>query len=190
MNNKGFTLVEVIMTLVILSLIMGIAVYGIMGTINNSKNKGEEIFVEKLMTAIDEYVGLKGSSLSADGTSEYEFGKCYESGCYDVESDSYLEGENDEKTYYLVKAKKLESIKVSDLIAEGLLDEDSIVNPSNDKKCFVTKDPEIKFFKDSDYVYYYYVDLRGNNTDCEISGKNAIINTLPESLKKKVQGIL
>jgi len=99
MNNKGFTLVEVIMTLVILSLIMGIAVYGIMGTINNSKNKGEEIFVEKLMTAIDEYVGLKGSSLSADGTSEYEFGKCYESGCYDVESDSYLEGEPFNPTY-------------------------------------------------------------------------------------------
>ena len=190
MNNKGFTLVEVLATIVILSIIAGVATYGIMGTVDSSKNKGEEIFVDNLKTAIDEYISNNSSSFTVDTSIEYEFGKCYETGCYNEETDSYTVGEDGGKTFYMVKAYRLSSIRINDLILEGFIDKDSIVNPSNNKKCFESKNPEIKVFRDEDYVYYYYVDLSGDKTDCELSNKIAVIDTLPKSLKKKVQGIL
>ena len=69
MNNKGFTLIELLATIVILSLVMGISASGIMGVINQSKARGEKLFVSKLSKSIDDYINLKGSSMVQSGTS-------------------------------------------------------------------------------------------------------------------------
>ena len=62
LNSKGFTLVELLATIVILAIISGIATYGVIGAINKSKAKSEQIFVDKLSNLIDDYLDLNPPS--------------------------------------------------------------------------------------------------------------------------------
>lgn len=168
MNKKGFTLVELVAVIAILTVVFGIAGYNVIGIINNSKKKSEKIFVDGISTYIDEYITLYGSSLVREGTNVYKFNKCVDSSCHD-ESE--------------ISAYEMKSINMKDLIDKNLVTENRFVNPVNKLDCLMglrdDKIPVIRIFKDTDYVYYYYVDLRGGNTNCEISEENGIINTLP-----------
>lgn len=174
MNNKGFTLIELLATIAILGLVLGIAGISVANTINNSKTRSEKLFVEELSKSIDDYIDLKGSTWIKFGE-EVTFDKCKDKEC--------------KNTYqvigYQVKKSDGSSIYLKDLVDEHLVDEAKIVNPRNKLKCLDGKNPEIKVFKDKDYVYYYYVDLSGNNTSCKIE-ENNIINTLPKTLSEKV----
>lgn len=193
MNNKGFTLVEVLATVVILGLVMGIAVYGINGTINNSKNRTEELFVERIKDSIDNYLELNGSLLSESSgvNSNLSFCKCIKADCYDADTDSCILEEEDEdgfkikKGYYAI-ANELDSITFDDLVNENFLDRPKVVNPANKKACLNGVNPVIRIFRDNDFVYYYYVDLSGENTSCELGDSVSIIDTLSDSLRKKV----
>ena len=178
MGRKGFTLVELIATVAIVSLVLGIAGYSVIGIINNSNNRSEEVFVEKIDNAIFEYVGLYGGKLKK-GNVSYEFNKCLLLSC-DAE-DKYEKV----KVYELFNSNS-QMVKLSVLLDENFFDNDKLVNPVNKENCLVDKNPDIRIFRDDDYVYYYYVDLRGNNTNCGISDENGIINTLPDELKIKV----
>ena len=177
MNNKGFTLVELLAVIVILSLVMGIASYGVLSAIESSKNSSEKIFVEKIGGLIDEYLALKGSRLGLKN-SDNPILWCKKGSCSSDNSDL-------DSTY------ELNSFSFNDIIDEDLIDEDQIVNSRNKKNCFGngsnnSKNPIVRVFRDSDYVYYYYVDLRGNKTYCEVSNDNGVINTLPSNLRGKV----
>lgn len=166
MNQKGFTLIELLATIVILSIVMGIASVGVTSYIKTSKAKSEKIYVEKVSNLIDDYIDLKGSGLSKT-TNHYTFKKCDPSRCEDVE------------------ATELESIYLNDLITANLVLKEDMINPKNKENCLDDeKNPEVKIYKDSDYVYYYYVDLSGNNTSCDISKENSLINSLPDNLIK------
>ena len=55
MNNKGFTLVELIATIVILALVMGIASYAITGLITSSKQKNYDLLVTSVKDAAESY---------------------------------------------------------------------------------------------------------------------------------------
>lgn len=181
MNNKGFTLVEVLATVVILGLVMGIGITSVSNAINNSKNTSEDIFVDKFKDAIIQYLDLYGIELGVKNTSKYTFNKCIKGGCYDEGSDTYING-----TYYSSEAIELNSLKVSSLIDKGILTESSIVNPANKKKCFNGIDPSIRVFRDDDFVYYFYINLGGGNNTCRISSPNSIITTLPKALADEV----
>ena len=177
MNKKGFTLVELIATIVLMSLVLGIGGYSVVGIINNAKNKNEEIFVKKISVAIDEYISLYGSSfVDNDVYQEYTIYKCKYSSCNDNE-ESKREVFVDE-----IYAPELENgFKLSVLLEENLFSDNKLINPVNKLNCLEDgKDPIIRVFKDSDYVYYYYVDLREGNTSCDISSENGIISTLPD----------
>ena len=54
-NNKGFTLVELIATVVILSLVITIGATSITGIINNSKEKDYELLVKEIKNATEEF---------------------------------------------------------------------------------------------------------------------------------------
>lgn len=166
MNNKGFTLVELLATIVILGLIMGIASVGVTSAIRSSKLRSEGIFVEKVGRLIDDYVGLYGSSLEIKRT--FWLSKC---------------DDCDE----MVQVYELESISLRDLVDKKLVDESSMVNPGNKKRCLDgTNGPEVRIFKDEDYVSYYYVDLSGDATSCDISEENGTLNTLPTGWLEEV----
>ena len=75
LNNKGYTLVELLATIVVIAVIMGIATNGVISVIKTSRIKSEKIFVDSLETAIEGYLSVKGSSIEVidDGT---DFIKC------------------------------------------------------------------------------------------------------------------
>ena len=50
-NNKGFTLIEVLAVIALIALIGGIAIPNVLNTINTSKNKSEEMMIENIKTA-------------------------------------------------------------------------------------------------------------------------------------------
>lgn len=54
-NNKGFTLIELIATLVLLVLVMGIGVFSITKIIENSKNKDYELLIKNIKDASEVY---------------------------------------------------------------------------------------------------------------------------------------
>lgn len=176
MNNKGFTLVEMLATIVILGIIMGIASTSVINSINTSKNKSEKIFTDKVANLIDDYLNLYGNSLSKTKkltTENRQYEKCEDSGCNNI---------------HKVDVYQLKSIYLKDLVDKQIIEEDKLINPSNKKKCLQNgaKGPEIKIYKDSDYVYYYSTDL--SKSSCGIKSENGIINTVPDTLKDLING--
>lgn len=181
MNKKGFTLVEMIAVVAIIGIVFGIASYSVIGIINSSRKKSEAVFVDGISTYIDEYITLYGSTLARkkDDTG-FKFDKCKVKVC---EGNSCMCSE--------VYAYEYNSVSLQELIIKELVTEGKFVNPVNKLDCLAglaEEDiPAIRIFKDSDYVYYYYVNL--SNTSCEISSDNSVINTLPEELKNKIEGL-
>ena len=178
MNRKGFTLIELLATIAILAIIGGIATISVISTINNSKLKSEQVFIEKISNLIDDYLDLNPPTKSVGETISFE--KCKDANC----SEKYT------VTATLMKKNvstgEDDSIYIKDLITANLVESDQLVNPKNKEQCFISANPEIIVYKDSDYVYHYYVDLKGTNTDCDISDENGFINILPDNLKSKV----
>lgn len=173
MNNKGFTLIELLATIVILSLVLGISVSSVTGAIKQSRVRSERLFVEKLGKSIDDYIDLNGTKWHQVGDG-YLFSKKNNIG-----NSTY------EVVCYLLKKSDGESIKIMDLVHEGLIDDAKFINPKNKKKCFDEDyNPEIKVYKDSDYVYYYSVNLSSNQ--CDLSEDVLQINTLPDAVKSQV----
>lgn len=171
MNRKGFTLIELLATIVILSIIGGIATYGVINTINTSKLKSEKIFVDKLSNLIDDYLDLYSPTIKTGNS--YSFVKCKNIDCSENYSITAIQ---------MLKANG-EVIKISDLVDKHIINYEDLVNPKNKEKCFDNNaNPEIVVYKDSDYVYHYYVDLSNTNTKCDITLENALINNMPKKL--------
>ena len=169
MNNKGFTLIELLATIVILSLVMGISAYGVTGAINNSKARGEKLFVENLGKSISSYIELHGSALKQTGGEVAKFSKKNNIG-----NSTY------EVSLYQLK-KGNDNLRIMDLVNDGIVDEAKLVNPKNKKRCFNSShNPEIEIYRDTDYVYYYSVSLENNQ--CDLSNDNLIISTLPQGV--------
>lgn len=55
LDNKGFTLVELLATIILLSIIVGIAGYSITTVISNSKEKDYQLFVKEIKSAVELY---------------------------------------------------------------------------------------------------------------------------------------
>ena len=55
MNRKGFTLVELLATIIVLALVMGIASYSIIKIMKNSKEKNYELLITNIKDAAEAY---------------------------------------------------------------------------------------------------------------------------------------
>lgn len=70
MNNKGFTLVELLVTLVLLGIIATISITGVISVMNNSKNSEYKVLLKNIDTGAKmfyedcEYGSLRGKKLS------------------------------------------------------------------------------------------------------------------------------
>lgn len=138
-NRKGFTLIELIAVIVILSIILIVAVPNLIETYKQSKLKSEGMFVKQLTKSIESYVSLNGSNL------EYtDFGEAKKS----------LTVEDTDKSYTVKISKS--TIKIQDIIDSNIIEENEYRNPGNkDKKC--DKEAEIEVYRDSDYVYCHKI---------------------------------
>lgn len=177
MNNKGFTLIELLATIVLISILGGIATVSVISVINTSKNKSEKIFVDKIGNAIESYLSLNSSSFTKknDGLSgnfNKSTGRKNEDGSDATRSVGFREYEG-------------KSLKI--LNDENFISTDGFINPKNKKTCFNDSNyPNIRVFRDGDYVTYYYVSLKNNN--CDINEENLIITNIPKSLCDVLEG--
>ena len=188
MNNKGFTLVELLATIVILGVIMGIASYGVITAINNSKIKSERLFTEKIGDAIQGYLYYSASKELTEIESTYTFTKCTK-----LKSNGECEEEknvNAKELKEITEGNTYNDVVLSKITNNSLktLNKNDLINPKTKMNCVEGKDPTIRVFKDSDYVYYYYLDLSGDKTSCEISDENAIVTNIPKGLCTVLSG--
>ncbi|MBR3161250.1 MAG: type II secretion system protein [Bacilli bacterium] len=178
MNNKGYTLVELLATIVILGVIMGIATYGVIGVINRSKEKSERIFLNKLEDVIKTYIDENRfiSSWSASESVGF-FQKCRrvngDGTCYEDEEETV--------NFSKVSVSGNNYFYLKELEQEKYIQGGKIINPKNKEKCLSDgNETEVLLYKDSDSVYYYYVDLKDNS--CDINNDNTIITNIPKNM--------
>ncbi len=181
MNNRGYTLVELLATIVILGLVMGIATYGVIGVINISKERSEKIFVDNLEAVINTYINEK--RLNGDWITN-NTGKVFDK-CRRIKEEDgscYSEEDKSEVELYEVKDSSGNDIKLNVLEDEKYIQGGKIINSRNNKVCLEglssEEIPKILLYKDSDTVYYYYIDLSG----CIVGEENAIISNIPKNM--------
>lgn len=139
MNRKGFTLVELLATIVVLGIITSITVVQINKNIKNTKDKTEELFVKTLEDGLSMY--LDDSNLKR--------GNFTDTGCF-VNKTRWS---RDVKLYMINKTFK-------DVINSEYspLSQNDLVNPANKKVgCNNGENIPVVIYRDEDYVYYYQV---------------------------------
>lgn len=77
MNKKGFTLIELIATIVIMALILIMVMPSITALINNNEDKSYEYYGDSLMEAAEIFVGREGEDITSLGTLNF-------TGCIDI----------------------------------------------------------------------------------------------------------
>lgn len=166
MNRKGFTLLELLTTFVILGFIVLVSVFSISRAFNITKKKSEDVFVETIKDAMEMY-------LTSDDVKKLEF----TTECRNTLNKSF----GDRKVY-----KKV--ITFNDVIYSEYkpIATSDFVNPANeDVQCNVNA--SLTIYRDEDYVYYYSVSkssfgcLKNVSADEETGVEyKSIISNLPE----------
>lgn len=157
MNKKGFTLVELLATLVILGIVTSLTIIGLNINTNNTKKKTEEIFIGTIKDAIKMYLDSDARKLK-----------------YDIEVCTISKALNDSVKVYKTSSVTLDTIinsKYSPLLNEDL------VNPNNeDANCNINASVDI--YRDEDYVYYY--KMKKGELNCLTIDLDGYITNLPE----------
>ena len=169
MNNKGFTLVELLAVIVLLSIIAGIVITSNNVNLDKTKKNSEEIFVKTIKDSISVYLANEPEELK-----------------FSIECDNILEKKHgDIKVYkatYYKSGISRDYLNFDDIINSIYhpIDEDDFINPANeDVSC--NRDVIIDVYRDEDYIYYYSVDKNSMNCLKNIDGDYSnTINNLPK----------
>ena len=180
MNNKGFTLVEMLAVIVILAAVGGIATYGVTRAINISKEKTEDVFIEKISDSIDGYIGLNYRNTTSNSylireniNSAISFEKKISSNEDLISGNIVSQSTNVwEVKLYNKETEIYSNLQLQDILDANITESKNLVNPKNNKQC---TNADIAIYMDSDSVFYYYTKL-----DCFTDNK--IVNTLPKEL--------
>ena len=180
MNNRGFTLVEMLATVVILGIVMGIATYGVIGVINSSKEKSEDVFVSKLENVIQTYISDNRFNWG-NGANVGKFNKCRR---VQDDGECYLDEAVLTNFYKVIinnNSSEDNMFPLSELADDKYMQGGKIINPKNKLDCLSNdKDIDVLLYKDDDSVYYYYADL--SNLSCDISDDNKIITNISKNM--------
>lgn len=121
-NNKGFTLVELIAAIVLLSLVVGITSYSIIGIINRNKEENYNLLIKNINSAAETYY------------QECRYSNNDMINCNKIENDEYKISLGDLVNYGFLKG--------NEKIKEGIdKDKYTIVNPldnTNISNCEIT----------------------------------------------------
>jgi prepilin-type N-terminal cleavage/methylation domain-containing protein len=155
MNNKGFTFVELLATLVVLGIVMSIVMVSVNGGFGDAKNKTEDVFVDTIKDAMDMYLNSNAKDLSFSNLCSNKLNKSH----------------GDISVYKV-------TTKFSEVINSKYkpITQKDLVNPANEMKCRNASLININVYRDKDFVYYYSIDK--SQFDClKQTGK---ISNLPE----------
>lgn len=143
LNKKGFTLIELIAVIVILSIILVFVVPNLLDTYKRSKLKTEKAFVDQLAKGIESYITLYSNEMSfskVDGSFVKEI----------------TDKRSDKQIYYVDVYQA--NITVENIINKNIIESSEYINPGNrgdnTKKCKPETDT-ITVYRDSDYVYCF-----------------------------------
>ena len=180
MNRKGFTLIEVLATIVIISILGAVAYTGVTSYIKTSKEKAEDKFLDEIKSEIDSYISLNSAALKQVGEKKkfdkvvVKKGGTSKTNQAEVKKEAFFW----QVKIYDAEKKDFVNLKFGDLIT-NLKMTDKFQNPNTGKIC--SNDINIEIYKDSDHVYYYCVNMKEATTGCP-SSKN--IDTRSDELKK------
>ncbi len=139
LNKKGFTLIELIAVIVILSIILVFVVPNLLDTYKRSKLKTEKAFVDQLSKGIESYITLYSNEMSfskVDGNFVKE-----------------ITDNRSDKPSYDVNVYKVD-IKVKDIIKNNIIEASEYRNPGN-REATCSQDAIIYIYRDSDFVYCF-----------------------------------
>lgn len=162
MNKKGFTLVELLATLIVLGLVVGLVVTGLSLDVKKTKEKAEQVFVETIEDALEMYIDSDAKNLTFSQSPICSVNKSLKT---DV-------------NIYIVNR----SVSLRDVIQSKYspLNVKDFVNPNNEKvECYL--DSEVYIFRDEDYVYYY--NVLKDDINCLTLDLDGAITNLPESCR-------
>lgn len=161
MNNKGFTLIELMATLVVLGIIVAITFVILNVDFQKTKEKTEEIFVDTIKDALDIYLDSNAKSLN-----------------FDTECSTKLNKSHGDVSVYKA-ITDFSAVINSDYHP---ITQNDLVNPADeDTNCTDAEDIEISIYRDGDYVYYYKVLKSEFGCLLNASGEySSLISNLPE----------
>ena len=168
MNKKGFTLVELLATIVILGILFGITLVLVNGGFGNAKEKSEDVFVKTISDALDIYIDTDARKLHFDSEPVCYIDKTHGKSNVYAAVDSGI-------TFNNVINSSYSPITLNDLH-----------NPANKNKehyeCSATG--RLYIYRDDDYVYYYKINK--GSFECLNQNTNEDITNLPEC--KRIPG--
>lgn len=167
MNNKGFTLVELLATLVILSIVIGITITTMNLNFRDTKEKTEDVFVDTIRDAIDVYLDSDAKSLTFVPLIKDNGDECVI-----------------RKKYGNVKVEKAE-VTFGDIMGSKYrpLSDSDLVNPANENvSCGLPEDIQVTIYRDKDYVYYYSV----NKGEFALDGKASCLLNNSSKVKETI----
>ena len=171
MNNKGFTLVELLAVIVVLGIITGIVIVSSNVDFGKAKSKTEDIYVKTLEDALKIYLDSDAKKLSYGSTSVFSLSKTHGS-------------VNLYKNTTSITFNNIINSDYSPLVASDL------VNPNNEE-AICNKNAPVTIFRDGDYVYYYLMKksdfqcLKNVNIDDSMDIINYITNLPCDYLQSK-----
>ena len=151
MNKKGFTLVELLATLVILGIVVGITIVSVTSSFRNAKDKTEDVFVNTLEDALDMYLDSDANRLKFSNNEFCTISKksgdvrVYKSTDY-ISFKNIITSRNDATND---EEKRINS-------SYSPLAEQDLVNPANEEVA-CNSNVSVEIYRDDDYVYYYKV---------------------------------
>ena len=157
MNRKGFTMIELLATLLILSVVIGITVYSLSSIFSKTKEKTEDVFLGTIKDSLDIY-------LTSSNAKSLNF---------NITCSNVLK-----KTYGDVSVYKAVTTFQAVIDSEYKpITQDELFNPAReDLTCNNAYNIPIEIYRDSNYVYYYSVSK--DSLGCLTS--SGVISNLPE----------
>lgn len=156
MNRKGFSLIELLATIVVLGIIAGIVLITTSDTFTEAKGKTQEAFINTIKDAMDVYLSdpkVKKKTFAQEVCEIH-------------------------KTHGIVKVyKNTETLTFKDVINSDYkpLTESDLINPAN-KEVKCNSQARIYIYRDDDYVFYYKINPA--DFDC-LLGEVDMITDLP-----------